>query len=136
MKIAKQSVEYLDLAYLAGSMEADGCWYVGGSASMRLTNKSIRLLRWCVDTFGGEIKSKSTPENCYEWTLHGQNAVELTNKLIPFLHSKEEEVKYWLQYQSTIGKRGKKVTEEIHQLRNSLKIEISLARKRRNGENK
>lgn len=136
MKISEQRVEYLDLAYLAGSMEADGCWYVGSSVSMRLTNKSIRLLEWCVKTFGGDIKSKRTPENCYEWSMHGQNAVELTNKLIPFLHSKEEEIKYWLQYQSTIGKRGKKVTKEIHELRNSLRIEISLARKRRNGENK
>ena len=135
MKIVPQKVEYVDLAYLAGSMEADGCWFVGNSVSMRLTNKSIRLLQWCVDTFGGNIKSKSNPVDCFEWTLHGQTAVSLTKQLIPYLHSKEEEVSFWLQYGNTIQTRGKRLSADTCSERLDLKNKVTQARKRRNGEN-
>ena len=135
MKIVPQEVTYVDLAYLAGSLEADGCWFVGNSVSVRLTNKSIKLLQWCVETFGGEIKSKSTPTNCFEWTLHGQAAIHLTKQLLPYLHSKEEEVSFWLQYGNTIQVRGKKLTDDVRSLRTHLKTQVKKARQRRNGEN-
>lgn len=136
MKVEPINVEFVDLAYLAGSMEADGCWYLANTASMRLTNKAKNLLTWCTQKFGGLIKYKHNPINCYEWTLHGKDAVIVTEMLVPYLKFKQEEVAIWLEFAKTIQPRGKRVSEETIQKRKSLVNAMKQARDKRNGEDR
>ncbi len=123
-----------DLAYMAGSMEADGCWHVGSSVSMRLTNKSKVLLEWAKKLFGGAIRAKSTPAECYEWNLSGKAAISLTEQLSVFVKFKTEEITLWKEYQTTIGSKGRKTSLEVLEKRELLKKMITQARDKRNGK--
>lgn len=140
IKVADMKVEYVDqseseplrLAYTAGFIEADGCFHVGNSVSVRITNKSLRVLKLFNDWWGGSIRSKGTPKDCYDWNLHGKDACALIVKLLPFLKIKSKEAELLLDYQGTIGAKGKGLSTDILLKRTLIKDTMKIARKERN----
>ena len=140
IKVADMKVEYVDqseseplrLAYTAGFIEADGCFHVGNSVSIRITNKSLRVLKLFDEWWGGSIRSKGTPKDCYDWNLHGKDACTLIVKLLPFLKIKSKEAELLLDYQGTIGAKGKGLSTDILLKRTLIKDAMKIARKERN----
>lgn len=144
IEFVDMNVEYIDplspsyltddlkLAYTAGFIEADGCFHFQGSVSIRITNKCVPILILFRDWWGGSIRSKGSPANCYDWNLHSDAASNLTKKLIPFLNMKKEEASLLVEYQSTIGSRGRKVSEDSLIKRQELLIQVKEVRAKRN----
>jgi hypothetical protein len=121
-------------AYTAGFVEADGCFHITNSgAGIRVTNKCVSVLQFFKQNFGGSIKSKSTPANCFEWDLYGNSAVNLIQNLLPYLLIKKEEAEILLEFSKTMGPRGKRVSEEVKNKRDELRLKLVEQRKIRNG---
>lgn len=121
-------------AYTAGFVEADGCFHITNSgAGIRITNKCIPVLQSFKDNFGGSISSKVIPTGCFEWNLYGEKAVDLINKLKPYLRMKNNEADILIKFSQTIGPRGKVVLKETKELRDLLRQDLKMARKIRNG---
>lgn len=144
VKFVPMTVEYIDplsslyltedlkLAYTAGFIEADGCFHFQNSVSIRITNKCVPILFLFKGWWGGSIRSKGIPANCYDWNLHSDGASSLTEKLVPFLNMKKEEALLLIEYQSTVGARGRKVSEASLTKRQDLLQEVKRVRALRN----
>ena len=126
------SSEERRLAYTAGFIEADGCFHFQQSVSIRITNKNLAILELFKSWWGGSIRSKGTPKDCYDWNIHSDSAVRLTEKLLPFLNMKNDEANILMEFQSTVGSRGKRVPENILTRRKELLSEMKEVRKKRN----
>ena len=130
--------DYERLIYTAGFIEADGNFTVGtrtGGTTIRITNKHIPTLQRFAEWFGGGVRSKGSPANCYEWTLHSKDAALLADNLIPFLFMKREEAELVVLYYNTIQPRGKKVSKEIWDIRDKLAARMKEIRATRNKDN-
>ena len=127
------STEELRLAYTAGFVEADGCFHFQQSISIRITNKNMEILELFKSWWGGSIRSKGTPKDCYDWNIHSDSAAELIEKLLPFLNMKNDEAKILMEFQSTVGSRGKKVPDSVLKKRKELLSAMKEVRKKRNG---
>jgi len=126
------SLESNKLAYTAGFIEADGCFHFHDSISVRITNKNIPLLLLFKEWWGGSICAKGTPVNCYDWNIHGPAAFSFINKIMPYLLMKREEAEILIEFHKTTGVRGRKIPDEIKNLRKSLKIRMKELRSVRN----
>ena len=111
-----------DLIYLAAFLEADGCVQLTG---IRITNKCLDVLDWMEETFGGQIRAKGTPEDCWEWNIHAEKAEELLRKLYPYLKFKGPQVDLFFEYRETIQSKGSKLSEHILIKRDVLKDKLS-----------
>lgn len=117
--------ELIDLVYAAGFIEADGCFHLTNtSIGIRATNKNLTVLNWFKDTYGGEISSKVSPTNCWDWNLHGYLASELCEDLLPYLKFKRRQAEVLIEFYSTIGVRGRRTEDEVIELRNELRQEM------------
>lgn len=120
------------LAYTAGFIEADGCFHTQNSVSLRITNKYVPILLLFKSWWGGNVRSKGQPLNCYDWNLHSSKAEELTIRLLPYLNMKKREAELLIEYQQTIGGRGTRVSEDLLLKRENIKNEIKHERSKRN----
>lgn len=120
------------LSYTSGFIEADGCFHLSNSCSIRITNKCLPVLKMFQDWWGGSVKCKSSPKNCFEWNLHAEPASDLCKKLLPFLKMKREEAEVLIEFQSTKGIRGQKLSPETIETRKDLSLKIVELRKARN----
>lgn len=116
------------LAYTAGFIEADGCFHLGGSCSIRVTNKHVGTLERFKEWYGGTILSKGSPSYCWDWNLHAKEASALASELLPYLYMKEKQAKLIIEYQTLIGKRGEKVTKEVLEAREHIKKQLKETR--------
>lgn len=117
--------ELIDLSYAAGFIEADGCFHLTNSSiGVRVTNKNLEVLKWFKDTFGGELSSKVTPSNCWDWNLHGPKACELCKLLLPHLIFKTRQAEILIDFYSTIGQRGRNIPIKIKDFRSQLRQEM------------
>jgi hypothetical protein len=103
-------VTYIDHAYAAGFLEADGCIQLTG---VRVTNRCLDVLNWFEETYGGQIRSKVKPEGCWEWNLHADEAEEFVNLVYPHLKFKAPQADLFKEYRKTIQPRGKTLSKEI-----------------------
>ena len=110
------------LAYAAGFLEADGCIQLTG---IRVTNRCMDVLDWYEENFGGQVRSKVTPIDCWEWNLHGDAAEKVLNKLYPYLLFKKPQADLFFKYRKTIGSKGTKTSDTILTERNLLKGKLS-----------
>ena len=112
------------LAYAAGFVEADGCFCISTSTSIRVANRNPEVLNWFLENFGGSVKAKIVPAGCYEWSLHGLPAIVLAKKLYPFCKFKKPQVEILAKFYETIGARGRRTTEETKTKRRLIKQEL------------
>lgn len=123
------------LAYTAGFIEADGCFQITNtSIGVRVTNAHLPTLRRFIEWHGGNLSSKVTPSNCWDWNLHGEAAANLCERLLPFLFMKQEAAQCLIDFYATIQPRGKKVSEEVRAIRDELRAKLKTTREYRNVE--
>ena len=116
----KKLVSDTRIAYTAGFIEADGCFNISSSPTIRITNKHIPTLQRFVDWWGGSIRSKVQPPDCWEWNLSGPAVVPMIDLLMPYLMMKKDSAQCLLDFRLTIGARGRRITAETKLVRESI----------------
>lgn len=114
----------IDLAYLAGQIDADGCiglfkQQVNKKTGMTYVNQSVQLtsqdtdmLGWVLETFGGaiyqQLKAGTKTVNLYRWRPEAPLA-DFLEEILPYLKTKKAQAQLILDYKATRGSR----TEEL-----------------------
>ena len=115
------TVDYIDHAYAAGFLEADGCIHVTkNSACVRVTNRNLEVLKWFEVRYGGQVRSKIIPIGCWEWNIHSDGAVLFINKVYEYLVFKKPQADLLLEFAKTKQKRGVKLPNSITNLREDI----------------
>jgi hypothetical protein len=112
-------------AYAAGLMDAEGCITIGRStgprglnysARVRISNKSVQLMKWLVLHFGGYV-SKSIPKKdthavCYNWNLSSEKHTRsFLSAILPYLRIKKNQVEIFFRYLD-LGRDGSQIKRE------------------------
>lgn len=144
------NVTELDIAYLAGFVDGEGCFYIGSminvskstgkkypnfNCSLKISNNDHSILEWITETFGGRItkfnKNRMKDRNhfTYEVYMTGNLCHDVSKMLIPFLKVKKEQAKIMVQFRETFprtGSRGpKRPSDAVLELRSSLRHEMT-----------
>lgn len=132
-----------DLAYLAGFVDGEGCFYIGYTYTksattnrkypnyhtiLKISNNCVEVLEWINNTFGGRItthnkKKKMEDRNfiTYEVYMTGNLLTDLTEMLIPYLIVKKPQAEIMLRMRQTFSRTGSrgpnKPLEEIVKFR-------------------
>ena len=127
------SVEYVDhkLAYYAGFLDGEGCFLLGNSLTVKCAHTYLPILDELKERFGGNIRKRPKQpdrKQVWVWSIHSKTAADCLSKLFPFLREKKRQVKYALEYQSTILPRGSKVPKETRERRKQLRKEFKQCR--------
>lgn len=148
-------VTKLELAYLAGFVDGEGCFYIGHHinvskttgnrypnyhTALKISNNYKSVLEWIVSTFGGRItifnKNRMKDRNffTYEVYMTGNLLTDITKLLLPFLKIKHEHAKVMLKMRATFprsGSRGPiKALPPILKLRGELRTQMNLLNSR------
>jgi hypothetical protein len=101
------------LAYTAGAIDSDGCIQL---MKRKKESDGIYVLRICLSHVGEQvplwlsrnhggkvftIKMSKMNRSMFRWTLEGNKAADLLEKIIPYLVLKAERAKVGIQYQKT-----------------------------------
>lgn len=122
-------MDYRDtrLAYTAGFIEADGCFHITNTGiSLKATNVHRDTLLRFVDWHGGSIQQNG--KKYTNWVLHGPEAASLCQRLIPFLNMKKRQASILLEFQETVGPRGRRISTEVQETRKRLREELRESR--------
>ena len=93
----------IDLVYVAGYLDAEGCFRFHQSPVISVSNTYPYTLMFLQTCFGGTIRDKkSKPEHrtAYEWYASGDNARNCIRMVHPFLKEKQEQASLLLQIDS------------------------------------
>lgn len=90
------------LAYYAGYLDGEGCWYACpfGRVRLQCTNTFPYTLIALSEEFGGTISRRNTvagSRSVYEWAITGEKAIQATQRLIPYLHEKRQQALLCIQ---------------------------------------
>ena len=143
MKPTIQATEF-DCAYLAGLIDGEAHIEIthgrsAGSEYLQVTigNRSSEMLHWCRDRFGGLIcpltyKKPGNPE--YEpmkrWKVQGPTAASALKRCLPYLVAKIPQADDAIEFQSTFGPPGQRITEAVRQKRHELSSRLRQRTKR------
>jgi hypothetical protein len=109
----KSKINTFDIAYLAGYLDGDGCFYIGKEkCKRRLNQKSITSIvitsvnKSTLDTFkkmhGGSIHccspSRGNQKSLYQFVTKKRDSIDLVHKILPYLVEKVDEAKLFLQF--------------------------------------
>lgn len=122
-----------DLAYLAGFLDGEGCFTTTSSSIViKSSNTSLPVLNWIRETFGGSISlhSKRHQKQAYQWSINGANAERLCRKLHPYLREKKAQAALLLLFHTTVGPRGRRVSQEDRAFRDDIRKELRLDKSR------
>ena len=109
----------VDLAYMAGIVDGEGCIAIDRFTNKNLPSYCYRLKlrvgntnRWLIEqlrfSFGGNIKTvkqRGNAKEAWEWYLAGENAAYCLKLLLPYLRIKRPQAELGIKFQS--HKRGK-----------------------------
>ncbi len=100
-----------NLAYTAGYLDGDGCFYIGKNhfpvkyrSAIFVTSTNIIICRTLKNQFGGQIKvHKKNPKfKNYNvtnaWYIRGQNAITFCQSVLPYLKEKKEDAKTFFDF--------------------------------------
>lgn len=120
-------VTRLDLAYLAGFIDGEGCFFIGHHLCkskttgnkypnyhtiLKISNNCKNVLDWIQKTFGGRItkfnknRLKDRNDFTYEVYMTGNLLTDITEMLLPFLKVKHEHAKVMLEMRKTFSRTG------------------------------
>jgi hypothetical protein len=115
------TVDYIDDAYAAGFLEADGCIHITkNTACVRITNRNLEVLKWFEVRYGGQVRSKVVPAGCWEWNVHSDKAVLFIGQVYEYLVFKKPQADLLLEFANTRQKRGIKLPDNITNLREGI----------------
>lgn len=122
----------MDLAYLAGYIDADGSMGVFSGQSqpriiIQVTSKNSGVLEWIKTIFGGGLYHYTGSEynptkTFYKWMLYDRRAQNMARLLEPYLKDKVEQAR--LMQRFPISTRGVHLTEDDKILRDDIYFEI------------
>lgn len=120
-------VTALDLSYLAGFIDGEGCFFIGHHMCksactgnvypnyhtiLKISNNCKSVLEWILDTFGGRItkfnKNRMVGRNhfTYEVYMTGNLLTDMCELLIPHLRVKKDHAKVMLEMRKTFSRTG------------------------------
>lgn len=108
------------LAYLAGIIDGEGCFYIGRSTRKNLkkfrticyqtrilvVNTDFILIEWLKSNFGGMTYSRKVRDGWktkYEWLIASDQAAIITNAVYPYLVIKKPHANVFLRFKNTVG---------------------------------
>lgn len=106
--------EKTDLAYAAGYIDGDGCFYIGTyeTSNETIYEYSIQVCSvkkgstdWLKKTFGGNIRIKEAPGNRkvpHVWTIKGEESLKFAKAIHPYLAEKQMECSIYIEFAWTI----------------------------------
>lgn len=122
------NVSPLDLAYLAGFIDGEGCFFIGNFPTisqctgnkylnyhciLKISNNSIQVIQWISDTFGARTtlfnkKTKDKTRNfiTYDCYFTGNMLTDLTEMLLPYLKLKRPQAEVMLKMRATFPRSG------------------------------
>lgn len=122
------------LAYLAGIIDGEGCFYIGNvkqgeygnglqwHTMLKITNCEESLIIWLENTFGGAKDSryrwtskKKFTRPVYNWQATGEMLDHILPNVLPYLIIKKRHCEVMIQYRTTcknIG--GRRLPDEIN----------------------
>jgi hypothetical protein len=113
--------KYVDHAYAAGFLEADGCIHVGkNTVSVRIVNRNTAVLRWFQERYGGQVRSKVKPEGCLEWNVHSDAAVAFIDCVYEYPLFKKPQADLLYELFETRQPRGKRLSDNVVSLREDI----------------
>jgi len=117
-----------DRAWAAGYIDGEGCLDVPRGIRVRVTNTHKPTLDHLQSFFGGSVRPHSarTPQRAHRptwvWTVHGMEASDALEKLLPFLREKEKQARCLLQYHTIAGIRTELADQARASIRRSLRM--------------
>lgn len=109
----KENVNINALQYIAGFIDADGCFLIQKKGNTQSYNciitigqaeKGIDALYYIYDNIGGSIRvhvyreENDNNQTSYSWYVCGKDAVAFSNMIIPFLNVKKREALIFIQF--------------------------------------
>ncbi len=127
-------MEKINLGYIAGYLDADGCIYIARD-SPRVSYVRVQIgslnrtpLELFQEQFGGSIISKKVTNGPYwNWVVKSNKAKVLLSSILPFLVNKKEEASLALRFCATIHPLGgrRTLTDEEIQERDVIRRALS-----------
>jgi len=139
----------LDLAYLAGIVDGEGCFhacklknkpgdgYKNGHyrCVLKVSNTDIRLFEWLQETFKGtcsaafkETRDKLYKRDCYEWVVTGHRLLDICRQIHPYLIIKKRHcelvIKFRESFPINLGRGNREISIEEQTLREECIAEI------------
>lgn len=114
-----KEIPITDLAYTAGYIDGDGCFYLGKEKSKkRLTQKYVvkiainsvnpKVLHFFKELFGGSVRLIKEQHNnskaLHQFSVHKHNALLMGQIIYPFLVEKREECQMFLDFSCKANK--------------------------------
>jgi hypothetical protein len=107
----------MDLAYLAGLVDGDGC--IGFSMCrgrmlprLMVANTNLEMLQAIQEEFGGDIQAQSRMQDgwkrAYNWRIQNRAAVMLVKALEPWLIAKREAAHLFFAYDAIAPGHGRR----------------------------
>ena len=121
------NVTPLDLAYLAGFIDGEGCFFIGHHINtsyctgnrypnyhciLKISNNCKEVLEWILKTFGGRITkfnvNRMHDRNCFTYEIYmtGNLLTDITEMLIPYLRVKRPQAEVMLKMRKTFSRTG------------------------------
>jgi len=140
----------IDLAYMAGIIDGEGCFFIGQATSTRdgkitrhhrcclkIDNTEECLIEWIMNVFSGvnSARNRWTSKKAYERTIHtwvatGDRLSDLCEQILPYLIIKKKHCENIIKFRKTFsGKIGcnKPPSQESIEIREScLKVSRKL----------
>lgn len=93
----------MNLQYVGGYLDAEGSFAVRGSSiSVRVTNTHKATLESLKASYGGSVLLHTKPTDrhrrAFQWALHGQEAQDLIERVLPHLQEKRIQALLLLEY--------------------------------------
>ena len=126
-----------EIAWVAGIFEGEGCVLVTtqGVLWVTVTNTDLRILDELKRICGGDICRggiTKTLTHVKRWRHAGSSADAFLKQILPYLKgNKKEEVELALQFESTRGTSGIRLSEEAVAKRMSIRLGLQALKKRR-----
>jgi hypothetical protein len=127
-----KQVSQIDWARLAAYIDGEGCILIAKRQckdwprpylylDVRVTGTDPRLIEWCKDNFGGSVHTSqhhhSNPKGnwapCFYWVVGCRQANHILENCLPYFIIKREQAEVALAFQRTLGKQGKKVSQDV-----------------------
>lgn len=114
-----KKIPIINLAYTAGYVDGDGCFYLGKEKpKKRLTHKNVikiainsvnpEVLHFFKKTFGGEVRLIKEQHNnskaLHQFSVSKQNGIRMAQAIYPFLVEKREECQIFLDFSNQSNK--------------------------------
>jgi len=117
-----QQYKSTDLAYMAGIVDGEGCFYIGkvpkkagdGYVSehyrglLKIDNTNQRLINWIDNVFSGTASarcrttsSKKFERDIFTWNSTGDRLLDICEQLLPYLVIKKEQCEIMIKFRKT-----------------------------------